>query len=73
MNKWHTYCFFRRAVQSNKNRIDLQVVDESEMTTNKMHRDKNERGLDLHSTYISFAKIRLVEMYVRIKHYDSSP
>ena len=42
--------------------------------TAKMHRDKNYIGLDLHATYIySFAKFRPVEMYVRIKQYDSSP
>ena len=50
--------------------MDLQIVDRSEMTTAKMHRDHNYTGLDLHATY---AKIRPVQMYVRIKQYDSSP
>ena len=45
------------------------------MTTPKMHRDKYYTGLDLDwsTSRLSFAKIRSVEMYVRIKQYDSSP
>ena len=43
------------------------------MTTPKMHCEQNYTGLDLHATYIDFAKIRPVEMCVRIKQYDSSP
>ena len=41
-------------VQSNEACTDLYVVDPSEMTTPKMHRDQNDTGLDLHETYIEF-------------------
>ena len=40
-DKWYIYCFFRSVVQSNEACIDLEIADTSEMTTPKMHRDKN--------------------------------
>ena len=74
LNKWYySYCFFRSVVQSNEACIDLQIVDTSEKTTPKMHRDNNYTGLDLHVIYIEFCKKSTVEMYVRFKQYDSSP
>ena len=48
------YCFFRSVVQSNEACIDLQIVDPSEVTTPKMHRDQNYTGLDLQTSYIKF-------------------
>ena len=67
MKKWFIYCYFRSVVQSNEACIDLPIVDTSEMTTPKMHRDKNYTDLDWSRSRLSFAKIRPVEMYVHIK------